>query len=55
MKNRINIFSSNCTRELAQRVVEKINSNRSDIDNLTSDEDELVLGDCKLNIFKTMK
>jgi len=46
MSNKINIFSSNCTRDLALKVVEKINQNRVD------SEDAVVLGDCNIEYFK---
>ncbi len=56
--NKLNIFSSNHTRELAQKVIDKINSNilniseiRDGIPQLDNDDDLISLGNCKIEYF----
>lgn len=49
--NRLNIFTSNHTKELAQKVVDKINDNFFDADNDISAE-KIYLGKCVIEEFK---
>ena len=48
MKNHINIFSATCTRELAQRVVNKINENIRENEKYPNDTELVELGNCKI-------
>ena len=52
MKNHINIFSATCTRELAQRVVNKINENIRENEKYPNDTELVELGNCKIEYFK---